>query len=677
MLRTLALWLPAVLILLTPSAAQRSMLEVDGSRAPRRARPVRTQLAGRSLEEYPHFEYVQSFHVGEPVEIALNPVAFAPLLGKTVDVYVVEHRLASQWLEDRELRSVTGAVERLYVDPRGVRHNKLRLSVGGLLARSGPRLGRGYDIVLDGDGDGLLGDGDWIDGLGREAGFYLVEDPTQPGPFQVIRVRPRGIRFRRQLVYYPREVDSLGKLPLVVVSHGNGHNFGWYGHIGNHLASYGYIVVSHENNTGPGPLSASTTTLGNTRWFLNTLDQIGGGVLEDHVDRHRIVWLGHSRGGEGVVLAYDRLRDADPNPWPFEPEDIVLVSSIAPTNFEPERSDPGLVNFHLWVGGADADVTGCAESSIAQPFQLHDRASGSRVSISLHGVGHADFHSGPTGSVADGPCRVGRPDTHRLMRGYLLPLLEYYVYRRPAGRDYLWRQWESFRPPGAPTSPCVVVDLLFQEGASGGKRVLEDFQTNEAPDLSSSGGAVSFSVDALVEDVLNDRSVTFQWNPNDPMNGMTMAGTGDTSRGVVFEFDGEDEHYTLEVPEGLRDVRRHVYLSFRAAQGTRHPLTRASLGDLQFQVRLIDADLDSSTIGIGAYGGGVEEPYQRVGCGNGSGPGWNNEFETLRLRLTDFRTDNPRLDLGDIVAIQFLFGPSHGSAEGRVALDEIELTGGN
>ncbi|UCF68105.1 MAG: hypothetical protein JSV80_02050, partial [Acidobacteriota bacterium] len=56
-----------------------------------------------------------------------------------------------------------------------------------------------------------------------------------------------------------------------------------------------------------------------------------------------------------------------------------------------------------------------------------------------------------------------------------------------------------------------------------------------------------------------------------------------------------------------------------------------------------------------------------------SGAGWQNEFETIRIRLTDFLRNGTSLDLTDIRAVRFDFGASHGSAEGRVALDDIEL----
>jgi hypothetical protein len=57
-----------------------------------------------------------------------------------------------------------------------------------------------------------------------------------------------------------------------VVSHGWTHDPLWYDHIGRHLASYGYIVMSHANDVGDGdPLAtetASTATLDNIDFLL-------------------------------------------------------------------------------------------------------------------------------------------------------------------------------------------------------------------------------------------------------------------------------------------------------------------------------------------------------------------------------------------------------------------------
>ena len=70
-------------------------------------------------------------------------------------------------------------------------------------------------------------------------------------------------------------------------------------HIGYHMASYGYIVMSHQNYTMPGIETCSLTTLGHTDAIIDKQGSIGGGVLNGHIDTHHIVWIGHSRGAEG------------------------------------------------------------------------------------------------------------------------------------------------------------------------------------------------------------------------------------------------------------------------------------------------------------------------------------------------------------------------------------------
>jgi predicted dienelactone hydrolase len=154
--------------------------------------------------------------------------------------------------------------------------------------------------VVDLDHDVQLGPGDLVDGYGDEAGFYAVHDVTQAGPYPVTEILYSGGALLGQNTFYPTNVEGMGELPLVVVSHGNGHNYQWYDHIGYHLASYGYIVMSHENNTVPGIEAASTTTLTNTDYFLGHLNIIADGDLQGHVDARSIVWIGHSRGGESA-----------------------------------------------------------------------------------------------------------------------------------------------------------------------------------------------------------------------------------------------------------------------------------------------------------------------------------------------------------------------------------------
>ena len=661
------------------------------------ALPTRRELAGRALPTFPHFQFTRSFNQGDTVRIAFDPKADPFLQKRTVDVYVIEHEDLLAHLAGRKLRSVLGRPLTVKLGQEGVQENTFVLDAGRLAATAKTdaqgtyMLGKGYDVVVDMNVNAGLDSGDLVDGSLEEAGFYVLEDfvsfdsasSKATGPYDVTEVLfDGGSNFLQEDIYYPSAIAALGELPLIVVSHGNGHNYQWYDHLGYHMASWGYVVMSHANNTGPGIETASASTLRNTELFLGSLTTLAGGALDGHVDGHRIVWIGHSRGGEGVTRAHKRLADGTPLATLYTLDDIKLVSSIAPTVFlGPNVSDVGAVPYQLWTGGSDADVNGCADCDICQTFHLLERADAARFSLSLHGAGHGDFHDGGGSSVASGPRLIGRKLTHQIMRAYFLPLVQYNLHGNRACLDYLTRQWEEFRALGAPypgrgqdaEDDFVVADLMFVPSAN--RLVLDDFQSQPAVTRSSSGGAVLASetlLPTLVEGLQNDANNAFTNNDVDPMNGMTFAGPGDVARGLVLEWNASDEWLSFEVPAANRDLTRWKTLSFRAAQTTRDTLTVLEELDLDFTLELVDANLRASAIRISAYGGGIEEPYLRRSCGTGRG--WANEFETIRIALGDFLRDGAPLDLTNVAAITLRFGPSHGSAAGRIGLDELVLS---
>jgi len=386
-----------------------------------------------------------------------------------------------------------------------------------------------------------------------------------------------------------------------------------------------------------------------------------------------MTWIGHSRGGEGVVRAYDRVFDGTFVPTEYELSDIKLVSSIAPTGFLViDQATPHSVPYHLWTGAADADVNGCASSNITQTFQLHDRAQQTRMSISLHGFGHADFHANPGSSVASGPCLVGKTDAQPVVLGMLLPLVKHIIEGNVPAKDYLWRQYESFRPIGTPNNPCIVADLQYRQGKTTGTFVIDDFQGAASLGQSSHGGSVTMTVANAAEGAPDDSNGNFTNNAGDPFNGFTYARPGDRSRIMVFEYNGNAD-LVFNLAAGKQDFTGFKFLSFRAAQATRHPFTTAELADTTFDVVLTDGASTSSRIKIDAYGGGIQDPYQRTGCGSGAA-GWHNEFETVRIRLTDFLNDGSGLDLSDIASVSFEFGPASGSPSGRLGIDDLELS---
>ncbi|MFT5567274.1 MAG: hypothetical protein ACI81Y_002227 [Glaciecola sp.] len=122
------------------------------------------------------------------------------------------------------------------------------------------RPGVGYDLVIDRNQNGMLDSEDIIDGYSK-AGMYVVSDMFEAGPHgvdSVDYVSPAGV-WQQFRVYYPENIADMEAQPLLVISHGWTHNFWYYDHIGRHMASYGYIVMSHKNDVGNGGATASTT----------------------------------------------------------------------------------------------------------------------------------------------------------------------------------------------------------------------------------------------------------------------------------------------------------------------------------------------------------------------------------------------------------------------------------
>lgn len=634
-------------------------------------------LAGRALPEFPHFEYLRTFNESDVVELAIDPERAPDLVGKTCDVFVVAARSGDAWNDDRTLtHAAAGSPPVLTFSASSMTANTFTLLPAyALSGATGTGPGVGYDVVLDCDRDGLLGPGDSLDGGGVLPGFWIVSDTTAAGPLAVTAIDYSvGSVFglpathRRQMTYYPSDLTGLGALPLVVIAHGNGHDYTWYDYLGFHLASYGYIVMSHQNDTCPGVENASSTTLGHTDALLDQQDSIAGGVLDGHVDGGRITWIGHSRGGEGILRAYDRIHDGHYTPVNYSIDDVILLASMAPTDFEgPAGTNPHAAPFHLLAVSGDDDVTGGPAVDRAKPFQIFERASGFRQATVVQGAGHGDLHGGDPDSVFDGPCHITpRSDVHAILKGTYLSLVEFYAKQNPAVKDFLWRPYDVSRPPGAPSGPCAVVSQEFRQQPTSAAFVIDDYESESSPTRSSSGGAVSFSVSHLVEGQLRDLDSSFDWNPNDPMNGMTRARSSEPWRGVVFDWSAPAS-YEYEIVGAKRDWTEYDQLSLRACQQTHHPETIAELGDLTFRVVLRDGSGMSSAVDIGTYGGGIVEPYQRDG-------GWANEFETIRLPLIDFTNDGNGLDLSDIALLSLEFGQGGSSVQGRIGLDSVEVT---
>ncbi|MBT3222628.1 MAG: hypothetical protein HN348_26430, partial [Proteobacteria bacterium] len=366
--------------------------------------------------------------------------------------------------------------------------------------------------------------------------------------------------------------------------------------------------------------------------------------------------------------AYHRLVDGSATPQHFTVDDIKVVSSIAPTVFKLNQTQPHEVTYHLIAGASDGDVTGDPSCNECQFFRIPGISNGRLQITYIQGAAHNDFHGGGGWDDGKGPSRIGAAATHTVAKSYYLALLSRYIHGDAVLDEYFARMNEGFRPPAI--GPNVVVSTTFRPGINDLVGVIDNFQENEDLEMSSSGGVVSADVRHAYEGLLDDGNSTFSFVASDPMNGMTYVANQGWERGLVFDWENK-RFLEFEVIESLQDFTAWDYLSFRACQGTRHPQTNALSGSLSFSVTLVDVDGVESSIDLGVYGR-INSPYPRQGYGQGQG--WANEFNTVRLRLTDFEADGSGLNLKQIAALRFEFGEAHGSAMGRLGLDDVLLT---
>ena len=638
--------------------------------------PTSLQMAGVPLAEYPWFEATRAFNAGDTVHLAIDPDRFPAIIGVNADIYIVASKTELQWASDPSLTDVRGLPQAHAFASTSIETASVALTGSAALASAnGLNISTGYDLVVDVDRDGQLGEGDYIDGLGvlpaDANGFSVFTNIAEMGPLTPVMVDSSSSQGVLRL-NYPAELASVGPLPIAVIVHGGGHDYRWYDYLQDQLSSWGWVSISVQNDfsgTGNRPLRHTDALIGEQA-------TIAGGVLNGLLDSSRIVWIGHSLGGRECNIGAERLSEGSFTPTNYDAQDMALVSAIAANSlgggsFE---ADPGDINYHMIWGSADGDISGSPSSFGGQtiPFRNYDRADGWKHSTYIHGADHNVFNccgfrnfQGPVST------EIGRTEAQQIAKALWTALIKHYGEGNTDAIDYVTRSWDSFKPLGV-MDTTTLVHMYRTSTVEGDARVIDDFQSNPSLSQSSSGGSVTIGVSNATEVRQTDSNGSLTWLGTEPANGMNYAFfASDTSAGLVFDYTSA-AFLEFEVLPSLGNLLGYDHLSFRVCQGTRHPNTIAQLEPVTFNVVLIDRAGVRSTVHTGAYESGASEPYQRTGAG--SGVGWQNEYGTIRIRLTDFLAQGSMLDLSDVAAIRFEFAQGGGSTIGRLGLDEIEFT---
>ncbi len=230
------------------------------------------------------------------------------------------------------------------------------------------------------------------------------------GSSSTITVQVRGV------MYQPESYS--GKSPLLIFVHGNHgecdsgsapactiykRNDEGYAYLGENLASWGYTVVSLDQDELMSRQDGLGKGMHNRRLLimamLDGLDEAShtdvpatadsniGGLVNGHLDMTRIGLMGHSRGGDAVssFIEYDHTRPKGKR-YPLRG-----VISLAPVDYE--RHVPYGVPFMTVFGSCDGDVSNLQGARLYERSQYAQGDPYPRIQVEQIGGNHNAYNS--------------------------------------------------------------------------------------------------------------------------------------------------------------------------------------------------------------------------------------------------------------------------------------------
>lgn len=206
-------------------------------------------------------------------------------------------------------------------------------------------------------------------------------------------------------VWYPKEVSNC---PVVFIAHGNHEilteSYLGYSYLGEYLASYGYVVVSVDQNVlnlRSNENDARAVLLLDNIKFLQRFNKDTENPLYQKMDYENIAIAGHSRGGEMVTTAYLF------NEYQAYPENgvkrfdyhfnIKSILAIAPTvgQYMPADHEVEIydVNYLVLHGANDQDVSDFMGNEQFENVKFREDGDYLKSSLYIAGANHGQFNS--------------------------------------------------------------------------------------------------------------------------------------------------------------------------------------------------------------------------------------------------------------------------------------------
>lgn len=647
-------------------------------------------ISGRPIAGAPYFQHADTFQVGENIYGALDPAALDPnLQGKMVALYVIQHKAPATWVTDKSLVHLAqlggnSKVQKFKTQAGCINFNKRLLwqnatDVGeyDVVADFGNNKPNSSTFVSDASFDQPL---DIIDGY-FVAGFRVVPDPTTDTTFTYYG----GFEYDestqgsktvtndygssvtvplRAVVRFPADVAgtttpgqisaALVSYPMVVIVHGQGHDYKGYDYLLNHWAMNGFIAASiHLVNTS-GVMKGSDRALILFE-HLNILKNIFGAKAANNIGI-----MGHSRGGEAVAIA-PRLNNQQ-----GLGHNINAVISLAPTNqYTNETLGGAWATPYLVIYGAmDGDVDG----SGWQPwhftlgnsgFALYDKANNAKkCMVFVYGATHNRFTTiGTETDVASlGPTdkpKLINVDAHqKIARAYMTAFFRWQLKNEDQWQGIFRGEWV----PAAVTQADGGKVKLYVQYSDTSKNVIDNFEgihTSTSWQVSTNGGSVDDSGTLPVDPVEDELYDADAHSPHE-------------TSGLVLRWDGTGGKLEFK-PKNPIDIHNFKAISFRVTQkvdSKSNPVDQAQ----DLYLTLTDTKNKSRAIKVGKFAE-IPSPQKRYD---------NNLTKsamcTVQIPLHVFTIEvigTDKVNLNNIKALTFEF---KAKPKGEIEIDDIEFT---
>lgn len=499
------------------------------------------------------------------------------------------------------------------------------------------------------------------------AGTVTVDDENSfyatPGAFSVLTrdVRLKAhVRFPADMpgVTGPAQISTTKPhYPLVVIVHGNGHDYTTYDFLLQHLAQNGFIAASIDNRyVSGGVLVHGMHGLGRANNFFQHLPVLKakfGGKLQDNIGV-----MGHSRGGEAV------LKIARLNQQLALGHNIKALMSLAPTDQYGREALAGAyaTPYLVLYGSRDGDVAGWYPwfppfDWRMTGFSLYDRAVGAPKSMAfVYRATHNGFITANYDNLGDQPLP---PATQQaIVQAYLTAFFRRYL--RGESR------WNGMFVNDLQAASVAVTgaEIHMQHRMPGGKTI-DDFQTAGTNWQSSTiGGTVSHGGTLPVNP---SKGRLFDFPPTNP--GLDSQSPGDT-KGLKIRWDntgGQLGRLVWTIPHAHKNVKRFTAVSLRVTQKQGSASNPAGQPQ-DFAVGLRDAAHHQRTIRASAFGA-VPFPDQRS-----LNDLCKSAMTTIAIPLGMYTIEclgQPKVDLKEVVEFFLDFSLK---STGEIEVDDIEFT---